>query len=97
MRRLLVAELVVKTDAIIGGINLPPDEAADLIARKALRVNLSDRAAKGAILRAYMLDLMLPNSIDEAWIAAFAAGFAQDQAEYGVHLIGGGMSSTPGR
>jgi len=89
-------ELVVKTDAIVGGIDFPPDEAADLVARKALRVNLSDLAAKGAIPRAYMLDLMLPHSIDEAWIAAFAAGLAQDQAEYGMHLVGGDMSATPG-
>lgn len=89
-------ELVVKTDAIIGGIDFPPEEAGDLVARKALRVNLSDLAAKGAIPRAYMLDLMLPHSIDETWIAAFAAGLAQDQAEYGIHLIGGDMSATPG-
>jgi thiamine-monophosphate kinase len=72
------------------------DDPADLLARKALRVNLSDLAAKGAVPRAYMLDLVLPNTIDEAWIAAFAAGLAHDQAEYGVHLIGGDMSSTPG-
>src|SRR6185436_15403403 len=75
-------ELVVKTDAIIGGIDFPPEQAADLVARKALRANLSDLAAKGAVPRAYMLDLMLPKSIDEAWVAAFAAGLAHDQAEY---------------
>lgn len=46
--------------------------------------------------RAYLLDLMLPRTVDEAWIAAFAAGHAYDQAEYGVHLIGGDMSATPG-
>ena len=89
-------ELVLKSDAIVAGVDFPADEAADLVARKALRVNLSDLAAKGASPRAYMLDLILPNSIDEAWIAAFAAGLAQDQAEYGVHLVGGDMSSTPG-
>jgi len=89
-------ELVVKTDAIIGSVDFPLDERADLVARKALRVNLSDLAAKGAVPRAYLLDLMLPHSVDEAWIAAFAAGLALDQAEYGVHLIGGDMSATPG-
>ncbi len=89
-------ELVAKTDAIIGGVDFLPDAPADLIARKALRVNLSDLAAKGAFPRAYMLDLMLPDTIKEAWIAAFAAGLAHDQDEYGVHLIGGDMSSTPG-
>ena len=29
-------------------------------------------------------------------LAAFAAGLAQDQAEYGMHLVGGDMSATPG-
>jgi thiamine-monophosphate kinase len=89
-------ELVAKTDAIVGGVDFPPDAPADLVARKALRVNLSDLAAKGAIPRAYLLDLILPDTIEEAWIAAFAAGLAHDQDEYGVHLIGGDMSSTPG-
>ncbi|HUI60225.1 MAG TPA: thiamine-phosphate kinase [Steroidobacteraceae bacterium] len=90
------AELVVKSDVVVGGIDFPPGEAADLIARKALRVNLSDLAAKGATPRAYLLDLVLPGSVDEDWIAAFAAGLAADQAQYGVDLIGGDMSSTSG-
>jgi thiamine-monophosphate kinase len=89
-------ELVVKSDAIVGGIDFLPDDPADLVARKALRVNLSDLAAKGAVPRAYLLDLILPSTVDEPWIAAFAAGLAQDQAEYRVHLIGGDMSSTSG-
>ena len=89
-------ELVVKTDVIVGGIDFPPDAPADLVARKALRVNLSDLAAKGAVPRAYLLDLILPNDVDETWIAGFAAGLALDQAEYDVHLIGGDMSSTSG-
>src|SRR5262249_554606 len=89
-------ELVVKTDAIVGGIDFSLNEPAEFVARKALRVNLSDLAAKGAIPRAYMVDLILPDTIDEAWIEAFAAGLAQDQAEYEVYLIGGDMSATPG-
>ena len=89
-------ELVAKTDIIVGGVDFLPDAAADLIARKGLRVNLSDLAAKGATPRAYLLDLVLPETVDEAWIAAFVAGLARDQAEYGVHLIGGDTSSTSG-
>ena len=89
-------ELVAKTDAIVGGVHFLADDPPDLVARKALRVNLSDLAAKGAIGRAYMLDLMLPNTIGEAWIAGFARGLAQDQFEYSVHLIGGDTDSTPG-
>lgn len=89
-------ELIVKTDAIVGEVDFLSTAAADLISRKALRVNLSDLSAKGAQPRAYLLDLMLPETIDEAWIANFAAGLARDQTLYGVHLIGGDMSSTPG-
>jgi thiamine-monophosphate kinase len=89
-------ELVVKTDAIVGGVHFFADDPPALIARKALRVNLSDLAAKGAVPRAYLLDVMLPASTSEGWIAAFAAGLARDQREFGVHLIGGDTDSTPG-
>ncbi len=89
-------ELVAKTDAIVGGVHFLHDDPPDLIARKALRANLSDLAAKGAVPRAYMLDIMLPKTVTEAWIAAFARGLAEDQHEYGVYLIGGDTDSTPG-
>lgn len=89
-------ELVAKTDAIVGGVHFLLDDPPDLIARKALRVNLSDLAAKGAVPRAYLLDIMLPKTLTESWIAGFARGLAQDQDEYRVHLIGGDTDSTPG-
>jgi thiamine-monophosphate kinase len=89
-------ELVAKTDAIVVGVHVLHDDPPDLIARKALRANLSDLAAKGAVPRAYMLDIILPTAVAEEWIAAFARGLAEDQHEYGVHLIGGDTDSTPG-
>lgn len=89
-------DLVAKTDAIVGGVHFQPDDPADLIARKALRVNLSDIASKGANARAYMLDLILPHTTTTTWLSAFADGLAADQSEYGVHLIGGDTNATPG-
>ena len=89
-------ELAAKTDAVVAGIDFPIDEPADLVARKALRVNLSDLAAKGAIPRAYLLDLILPETIGAEWFAGFSAGLAADQAQYGVDLIGGDISGTSG-
>lgn len=89
-------DLVAKSDAIVAGVHFLPDDPPELVARKALRVNLSDLAAKGAVPRAYLLDLMLPSTLPERWIAAFARGLARDQEEYGVHLIGGDTDSTPG-
>lgn len=87
---------VVKTDAIVAGVHFLPDDPPDLVARKALRVNLSDLAAKGAVPRFYLLDTVLPKDIDEAWIAGFASGLAADQDEFGVKLIGGDTTATPG-
>src|SRR5512146_2655250 len=60
-------ELVVKSDAVISGVHVLPDDPPDLVARKVLRMNLSDLAAKGAVPRAYLLDLMLPRATTEDW------------------------------
>lgn len=89
-------ELVAKTDAIVGGVHFLVDDPPALVARKALRVNLSDLAAKGAVPRAYMLALVLPMTVSETWIASFASGLVDDQGTYNVHLIGGDTDSTPG-
>lgn len=89
-------ELAAKTDAIVAGVHFFADDSADLVAKKALRVNLSDLAAKGARPLAYLIDLILPDDTDEAWIAGFARGLAEDQAEYGIHLVGGDTDRTPG-
>jgi thiamine-monophosphate kinase len=89
-------EIVVKTDAVIAGVHFLPDDPAGQVAQKALRVNLSDLAAKGAVPLCYMLDLMLPPATTEDWVAAFAQGLARDQRTFGVHLIGGDTNATPG-
>ncbi len=80
---------VVSTDMVVEGIDFFPDDPPEAIAAKALRVNLSDLAGKGAEPCAYLLALGLGNSWTEAWVAGFAAGLARDQGRYGVDLIGG--------
>jgi thiamine-monophosphate kinase len=87
---------VVTTDALVAGVHFVGDEPPGLIARKALRVNLSDLAAKGARPLGYTLAAVLPAAVDDAWLEAFAAGLAADQAEFGVPLIGGDTVATPG-
>jgi thiamine-monophosphate kinase len=39
-------QLVAKTDAIVAGVHFLPDDPAELVAQKALRVNLSDPAPR---------------------------------------------------
>ncbi len=89
-------ELVVTADALVAGVHFRPEDPPGLVARKALRVNLSDLAAKGARPLGYLLTIALPRHLDAAWVEAFCAGLAADQAEYGITLMGGDTTSTPG-
>ena len=89
-------ELVLTADALVEGRHYLASDPADLIARKMLRVNLSDLAAKGAKPVGYLMTTALGPDIDEAWVAKFAAGLAADQKEYGVSLMGGDTVATPG-
>lgn len=88
--------LVLKTDAIVVGVHTLPGDDPALIARKALRVNLSDLAGKGARPLGYLLALALPASTGANWLARFAAGLRRDQAEFGISLLGGDTTRTPG-
>ena len=89
-------EIVLKTDAIVEGVHFLQRDPADTVAKKALRVNLSDLAAKGAVPAGYLMTLLLPDWPDIEWLEAFAAGLAADQSEFGLSLLGGDTSATPG-
>ena len=89
-------QLVLTTDAMVAGVHFLPDDPPDLVGRKLLRVNLSDLAAKGAVPLNYLMTVSVPKDTPEAWYAGFAAGLARDQATYGVTLLGGDTTSTPG-
>jgi len=89
-------ELVLKTDAIVAGVHFLVEDPPDLVARKLLRVNLSDLAAKGARPLVYLLAIMLPASIDFGWLVRFTEGLRADQQAFGLHLAGGDTDATPG-
>ena len=89
-------DLVLKTDAIIGGVHFFADDAPQNVAGKALRVNLSDLAAKGAKPLGFLLSLALPADIGERWLTNFAEGLRSDAVLYGCPLFGGDTDRTPG-
>jgi len=89
-------DLVLKADAIIGGVHFFPDDPAGAVGRKALRVNLSDLAAKGAKPVGFLLSLALPAGTPDAWLADFADGLRADAQFYGCPLLGGDTDRTPG-
>src|SRR5947207_7267815 len=88
-------DIVVTTDAIVEGVHFLPDDPPDTVARKALRVNLSDLAAKGATPAGFVLTLAL-RSIDDAWLAPFARALGEDARLFDCPLLGGDTVSTPG-
>lgn len=89
-------DLVVTKDVVVAGVHFLPDDPADLVAKKALRVNLSDLAAKGARPIGYLLGAVLPRRPDVKWLKRFAKGLAEDQKAFGISLMGGDTVSTPG-
>src|SRR5262245_37914201 len=88
-------DLVVTTDAIVEGVHFLPDDPPETIARKALRVNLSDLAAKGATPAGFVLTLALREANDQ-WLAPFAQGLGEDAKHFACPLLGGDTVSTPG-
>src|SRR4029079_7161027 len=88
--------LVVTADANVGGVHFFPDDPPDAIARKALRVNLSDLAAKGAKAAGFVLTLALPKGVGDDWLKAFARGLGADAKTYDCPLLGGDTVTTPG-
>lgn len=89
-------DLVLKTDAIIGGVHFFAEDAAHMVACKALRVNLSDLAAKGAAPLGFLLSLALPKEIGDNWLVNFAEGLRSDSVLYACSLFGGDTDRTPG-
>lgn len=82
-------DLVLTADAIVAGVHYFPDDPPASIAAKALGVNLSDLAAKGAAPRGFLLTLALADDWREDWLAAFADGLGAAAARHGCPLLGG--------
>ena len=88
--------LVVTQDAIAENVHFFSDDPPELIAKKAVRVNLSDLAAKGAKGQWISLSLGLGDQWTEDWVGQFAKGLAEDCKLYGLELSGGDTFRTGG-
>lgn len=87
---------VVTSDMIVEGVHFLPSDPMDLVARKLLRVNLSDLAAKAAEPFGWFLSVGWPARCGWTEREAFARGLAEDQALFGLKLLGGDTTATPG-
>lgn len=89
-------EQVLTVDAVVAGVHFFPEDPPRAVARKALRVNLSDLAAKGAKPVGYLVAIALTRDWTEEWLAEFCAGLKADQEEFGISLYGGDTVRSPG-
>lgn len=89
-------DLVITVDTVVASVHFFADDPADAIAEKALGVNLSDLAAKGATPLGFVMALSLPDDWQEAWLSQFAAGLGKVAARYGCPLLGGDTTRAAG-
>jgi thiamine-monophosphate kinase len=89
-------DLVLTTDGVISGVHFFPEDPADTVARKALRINLSDLAAKGAAPLGFLMSIGLPAGLAPDWLERFAQGLREDAEFYRCPLLGGDTDRSPG-
>ncbi|MFZ5609290.1 MAG: thiamine-phosphate kinase [Pseudomonadota bacterium] len=91
------ADIVATKDMVAAGVHFLHTDSPEDIAWKALAVNVSDLAAKGADPWVYLLGLGLGGDEDDAWLGRFAEGLHAAQAAFGLSLAGGDTIRAPGR
>jgi thiamine-monophosphate kinase len=89
-------EALYSMDTLVEGVHFFKDDPANLVAKKLLRVSLSDLAASGGVPKGYLLALSLSPEISYEWLQSFATGLSEDQTEYNITLLGGDTTSTTG-
>ncbi len=87
-------EMAVTMDVLVEAVHFPAAADPELLAQRALAVNLSDLAAMGATPLAFTLGLTLP-TVDEAWLDAFSRGLRESASRYGCPLAGGNLTKGP--
>lgn len=89
-------QLAVSVDTLVADVHFPADAAAEDIAERALRTNLSDLAAMGAEPLWFTLALTLPKNsvyVSEDWLRDFSRGLFRTANGYEIALIGGDTTS----
>ncbi|MFN7163502.1 MAG: thiamine-phosphate kinase [Hyphomonas sp.] len=88
--------VVITTDAMVEGVHFLAADPIETIARKLVRVNVSDIFASGAEPAEALLTLGWPADRTESELAAFASALGAELAAWGAGLIGGDTVSAHG-
>lgn len=89
-------ELVITSDTLNEGIHFFPKASPANIARKALRVNLSDLASSGANPLCYQLNIAFPQKPALEWLEGFTNALKQENEKYKIYCSGGDTTSIKG-
>ena len=87
--------IISNQDSLVMGTHFFKSDDPTFIAKKSLRVNLSDLISKGVTPYGYFMSIAIDNTIDERWIKLFSKGLAEDQKKYNISLFGGDTVSAP--
>ncbi len=82
-------ELVCTLDMMAAGRHYLDGDDPGLVARKLVRVNLSDLAAMGAVPRGILLGYAARDELDEQAARRFVEGLARDLERFSLALLGG--------
>ncbi len=86
-------EFVVTSDTLNEGVHFMIGEAPDMIACKALRVNLSDLASMGATPLCYQLNIAFSSTPDDMWLEAFSRRLLEENKHFDIFCSGGDTTS----
>ena len=87
-------KLVVSTDMMVEGTHFDKSYPPYILARKLIRVNLSDIAAMGATPYGYLLNISIPKRKGFNWIKSFVSGLRIEQDKFKIKLLGGDLSRS---
>lgn len=85
----ILGEYVITKDLLAENVHFFKDDAPYNLARKAVRVNLSDIAAMCAAPIGILIGACFSKAINNQWIAEFNKGLKADIDEFGFQLLGG--------
>ena len=88
------SSIVVTKDLLVEGMHFLSGSDPKLLAKKALRVNLSDLASMGSTPHSYLLGLSLPKGTTEKWWKKFTEGLKEDNSLFSINLVGGDVTSN---
>jgi len=86
---------IITTDALVEGVHFLASDPIETVARKLVRVNVSDIIAKGGHPDEALLTLGWPEARGEEELSRFAKAFGEELSQWGAHLIGGDTVTTP--